>query len=370
MVSRRRALAVMLSFSGQGGVERMMMNLVGGFAERGCCVDLLALGEPGAALQHLPAGVELIDLGVRHSTLAVPALVRYLRRQRPAALLVAKDRAIRSAVLARRLAGAPTRLVGRLGTNLTASLEGQSLLRHWCRFLPMRCLYPGLDAIVAVSNGVAQDTRRITGLPAERVAVIPNPVITGALPAQARQRIEHPWFDRHELPVILGVGRLTRQKGFPSLIRAFAELRRAQPCRLLILGEGRARASLRALAEELGVAADLQLPGAVTNPYAYLVRADLFVLSSLWEGSPNALTEALALGTPVVATDCPSGPREILADGRYGPLVPVGDVHALAHAMARVLEQPMPAWELREAVRDYTLEASTTAYLRILGIDA
>lgn len=369
METRSRRLAVMLSFSGQGGVERMMMNLVEGFAARGCRVELLALGAPGAAPSCLPAGVTGVDLGVRHSTLAVPALARYLRRHRPAALLVAKDRAIRSAALARRLAGVPTRLVGRLGTNLSASLEGQSALRRWSRYLPMRWLYPMVDAVVAVSEGVAQDTCRITGLPADRVPVIRNPVVTAALLAQARPVVDHPWFAQGEPPVILGVGRLTRQKDFSTLVRAFAELRRERPCRLLILGEGRERARLRALAEELGVAADLQLPGAVANPYAYLGRAALFVLASAWEGSPNALTEALALGTPVVATDCPSGPREILADGRYGPLVPVGDVSALAYAMAAVLEHPLAPQRLREAVLDYTVEASTAAYLRILGIE-
>lgn len=369
MEARDRPLAVMLSFSGRGGVERMMMNLVEGFAARGYRVDLLALGAPGTVLDHLPAGVAHIDLGVRHSTLAVPALARYLRRHRPAALLVAKDRAIRSAALARRLAGVPTRLVGRLGTNLSASLEGQSRLKRRSRYLPMRWIYPMVDAVVAVSEGVAQDTRRITGLPADRVPVIRNPVVTAALRAQAGQVIDHPWFSRGEPPVILGVGRLTRQKGFPTLVRAFAELRRQRPCRLLILGEGREREQIQALAAELGVRADLDLPGAVSNPYAYIGRAALFVLASSWEGSPNALTEALALGTPVVATDCPSGPREILAGGCYGPLVPVGDAGALARAMMAVLERPLAPQRLQEAVLGYTLEASTTAYLQILGVE-
>ncbi|EAR23079.1 glycosyltransferase [Nitrococcus mobilis] len=369
MESQGRRLAVMCSFSGQGGVERMMMNLLEGFAARGCRVDLLALGEPRAALNHLPAGVTHVDLGVRHSTLAVPALARYLRRHRPAAMLVAKDRAIRSAALARRLAGVSTRLIGRLGTNLSASLEGQSRLKRQGRYLPMRWCYPMVDAVVAVSEGVAQDIRRITGLSVERTPVIHNPVVTAGLRASARQPLDHPWFRHGEPPVVLGVGRLTRQKDFPTLMRAFARLRRVRPCRLFILGEGRQRAQLQALTEALGVAADVQMPGAVANPYAYLQRAALFVLASIWEGSPNALTEALALGTPVVATDCPSGPREILADGRYGPLVPVGASEALARAMAAVLERPLAPQRLQEAASDYTVEASAAAYLRVLGID-
>lgn len=369
MDARRQPLAVMFSFSGEGGVERMMMNLVEGFAERGCRVDLLALGRAGSALNGLPAGVTPIDLGVRHSTLAVPALMRYLRRRRPLALLVAKDRAIRSAALARRLAGVPTRLIGRLGTNLSASLEGQSWIKRQCRYLPMRWLYPMVDGVVAVSEGVAQDTCLITGLPRERVAVVHNPVVKAGLYKAARQPIDHPWLRPGEPPVILGIGRLTRQKGFPTLLRAFACLHRERPCRLLILGEGRERDRLQSQAEALGVAGALQMPGTVANPYAYLRQAALFVLASLWEGSPNALTEALALGTPVVASDCPSGPREILAGGRYGPLVPVGDSDALAGAMKAVLDRPLAAPYLQEAVSGYTLEASTTAYLRILGIE-
>ncbi len=369
MKSQDRQLAVMLSFSGQGGVERMMMNLVEGFAARGCRVDLLALGEPGVVLNRLPAGVAYVDLGVRHSTLAVPGLTRYLRRYRPAALLVAKDRAIRSAAVARRLAGVSTRLIGRLGTHLSTSLEGQGRLRRQSRYLPMRWCYPMVDAVVAVSEGVAQDVRRITGLSVARVPVIRNPVVTADLLSSARQPVDHPWFRHGEPPVILGVGRLTRQKDFPTLVRAFARLRRARPCRLFILGEGRQRAQLQALTETLGVAADVHLAGAVSNPYAYLRRAGLFVLASMWEGSPNALTEALALGTPVVATDCPSGPREILADGRYGPLVPVGESEALARAMAAVLERPLAPQRLQEAATGYTVEASTAAYLHVLGIE-
>lgn len=368
MESRDRLLAVMLSFSGQGGVERMMMNLVEGFVARGCRVDLLALGEPGTVLDRLPAGVTYVDLGVRHSTLAAPALARYLRKRRPAALLVAKDRAIRSAALARRLTGVSTRLIGRLGTNLSASLEGQSWLKRRSRYLPMRWIYPMVDAVVAVSEGVAQDTRRITGLPADRVSVIRNPVVTAALLAQARQVIDHPWFGQGEPPVILGVGRLARQKDFPTLIRAFTRLRRERPGRLVILGEGNDRRALEALTAKLGIGEDVDLPGHVANPYAWMAKANLFVLSSIWEGSPNVLTEAMACGTPALATDCPSGPRELFADGRYGLLVPVGDDAAMAAAMSRVLDGPPPAGALREAVREYSVEVSAGRYLAVLGL--
>ena len=361
-------LAIFMSFSGQGGVERMVLNLLEGFTARGVEVDLLAVRSGPDSLDKLPQGVRLIDLKAGHTSTALPALVRYLRRERPRAMLAAKDRAIRTAVIARRLAGVDTRLVGRLGTNLSASLEGRSGLQRASRYLPMRWLYPSVDSIVAVSAGVAEDIRAITGLPEDKVTVIRNPVITPRLATLAEKSVDHPWLQPGQPPVILGAGRLTRQKDFPSLLRAFAEVRRQRDCRLIILGDGRGRDALLALAEELGVADDLDLPGFQPNPYAYMRRAALFVLSSAWEGSPNVLTEALALGVPSVSTDCPSGPREILEGGRYGPLVPVGDVAALARGMETALREPLPADTLREAASEYDQTLSAARYLETLGL--
>ena len=363
-------LAVLISFSGEGGVERMVLNLVEGFAARGVKVDLLAIRADSAHLGALPAGVRLIDLGVRHSALAVPPLARYLRRVRPDALLAAKDRAIRAAVAARGLAGVPCRIVGRLGTNLSAALEGRAGLARWLRVAPMRLFYPHVDHVVCVSDGVKADAARLTGLPDARLSVVRNPVVTPRLAALAADTVDHPWAADASVPLILGAGRLTEQKDFPTLIRAFARLRAARPARLVILGEGRGRARLERLAAELGVAADVALPGFASNPYAWMARTRLFVLSSAWEGSPNVLTEALALGVPSVATDCPSGPREILAGGRWGSLVPVGDDAALAAAMAATLDAPQPPDVLRAAVAAYTRDAAAAAYLSILGLGA
>ena len=378
MSARRRRLAVLTSFSGDGGPERMVLNLIDGLAAAGVAIDLLAIRADSSHLRALPEGVRLVHLGVRHSALAPPALARYLRRERPQALLAAKDRAIRAAVRGRLLSGRPLRLVGRLGTHLSASLAGRHPLSRWWRCRPLRGLYRQVEHLVAVSEGVAADTLALTGLPPARVSVIRNPVITPRLAAQAAEAPGHPWFDglAPPEPVILGAGRLTEQKDFATLIRAFALLRAGTPDhpfappRLMILGEGRQRPALLALARELGVAGDdtLALPGFAANPYAYMSRADLFALSSAWEGSPNVLTEALALGVPAVATDCPSGPREVLRGGAVGPLVPVGDHRALARAMARTLAAPPPPEHLRAAVGEYTAEASAARYLDVLGL--
>jgi glycosyltransferase involved in cell wall biosynthesis len=359
-----------VSFSGTGGVERMVLNLLPDIVNAGVKVDLLAIQRhPMPELKNIGAyGVRLVDLKVRHSTLAVPALMRYLRQNRPDALLAAKDRAIRTAAIARKLSGEHPRLVGRLGTHLSAALEHKPALQRWVRTWPMRLIYKGVDCVVANSEGVAADTIRLTGLPAERVVVVRNPVVTPALDVLAREPVMHPWFHSGALPVVLGAGRLTVQKDFPTLIRAFARVRVRRPCRLVILGQGSLRAELEGLVQSLGLGNDVWMPGHVTNPYAYMAKSAVFALSSAWEGSPNVLTEALAVGTPAVATDCPSGPREILRGGEFGPLVPVGDDAALAEAIVATLERPLPSQALRQAVSEYSSHVSARRYLEALHL--
>lgn len=384
---------MLASFSGTGGVERMLVNLLLALDARGVQVDLLLLRAESPYLQNLPSSIRQTRLTGRHSLLAIPALARHLRRTRPAALLVAKDRAGRSAVLARALAGVNTPILLRLGTHLSTAMAGRSTPERWLRYRLIRWLYRGIDAVVAVSEGVADDVRAISGLPAARAHVVRNPVITPELEGRAAAPCEHPWLNPENngktngdktngdnpkgdnkrkpngtepLPVILAVGRLQRQKDFPTLIHAFARLRQQRPCRLLILGEGKGREGLEQLIGELGLNDAVGLPGFVANPYPYMARASLLVLSSAWEGSPNVLTEAMALGTPVVATDCPSGPAEILQQGRFGPLVPVGNAEKLATAMASTLDAPLPAETLRAAVSDYHAERSAERYLELL----
>ncbi|UHD15283.1 glycosyltransferase [Thiocapsa bogorovii] len=368
MPSNKTPIAVFASFSGAGGVERMLVNLIHGVLDLGQPVDLVLMRASGPHLARLSPEVNRIELGTRHSALAAPALARYLRLRRPAALLAAKDRAGRAAVLARALAGTDTRLVMRLGTHLSAAMAERSGAERWLRYTPIRLLYPRIDHIVAVSEGVAQDTARIARLPSEQISVIRNPVITPELNRLAAEPCPHPWLAPGEPPLILGAGRLQRQKDFPTLIRAFARLPRDAGYRLGILGEGGGRAKLEALIGELGLSDRVALLGFRVNPYAYLARARLFVLSSAWEGSPNVLTEAMALGVPVVSTDCPSGPFELLDGGRHGPLVPVGDVDALADAIQRTLAHPLPREELRSAVSEYTQARSAERYLEVLGV--
>ena len=192
-----------------------------------------------------------------------------------------------------------------------------------------------------------------------------NPVVSPGLEDEARQSISHPWFNRDGPPVILAVGRLTAAKDYPTLLRAFSMVYQKQPARLLILGDGKERAPLESMVRQLGLTENVQMPGFVVNPYAYMARARLLALSSRWEGLPGVLVEALACGTPVVSTDCKSGPREILENGRFGRLVPVGDPDALAAAILDTLQTIPDHALLKRRAEDFTLEKSVKEYLRV-----
>lgn len=370
--TERRPIAVLAATSGHSGVDRVMTNLIRQWTAWGLQVDLLQVRGHGPHLADPTPGVRLVDLGARHVLTALPGLFRYLRRERPRALLCDKDRVNRGAILARWAAGADTRLGVRLGTTLSRNLKDRGWAQDWLQSLSVRRLYPLADRVLVPSRGVADDLTAYTGLDPAHVTVVRSPIVTPALLQQAAEPCGHPWLVDHDRPVVLAVGELSQRKDFETLVRAFATLRRQRPCRLVILGRGRRRDALRILASDLGVADDLDLPGFTANPYSFMSRADLFVLSSRWEGMPVVLIEALACRTRVVSTDCPSGPREVLggpaANPRIGELVPVGDHAAMAAAMARMLSQhPDPA-EFAAAVADYRVEASAAAYLAALGV--
>lgn len=378
-----------------GGVARVMITLASAFAERGYQVDLLVSRMQGPYLQHLPAAMTLIPLtrtfrGIGQipqlvagysearalpSALALvgaarylPALVQYLQQQQPDVLLAAKTSPNLAALWARRLAGVPTRVVVSEHTNFSQEIlqHTRKWQWHW-RFMStvVHNLYPWADAIVAVSNGVADDLSVTSDLPRERVTTIYNPVVTPALQDLAHAPLDHPWFAPKSPPVIVAAGRLASQKDFPTLLKAIARVLKVRDVRLIVLGEGKGRAALQSLAQQLGITAHLDLPGFVDNPFAYMARAALFVLSSAFEGLANVLIEAMACGCPVVSTDCPSGPREILADGAYGPLVPVGDDATLAQAILTTLDTVPNRDKLRTRAAEFSVERAVDRYVDV-----
>jgi len=369
-------IACFFSTSGHSGVDRAAKHLIPALARRGYPVDLLKVRDHGPNLDpakaETPPGVRIIDLGSRHTYACLPAIVGYLRRERPVVLLSDKDRVNRTALLARTLArmgsDVPTRLVFSSGTTISIDLATRRPVERWIQRNSMGRLYPLADQVIVTSAGVADDMAAYTGLPRRLIRVVPSPVVPESLFSAELPRPDHPWFGDPAAPLILSAGELCGRKGFDTLLRAFARVRDQRPCRLMILGKGGGRDALLALAADLGVASDFALPGFVPEPYAYMAHADLFAFSSRWEGLGFVLIEALAVGTPVVSTDCPSGPREILDHGRYGPLVPVDDATALADAMMATLKTHHPAGHLREAARPYGIEAATDAYLDAMGL--
>jgi glycosyltransferase involved in cell wall biosynthesis len=348
-----------------GGAERVMINLVDGITARGLPVDIVLAVAEGTFLDHLPPSVRVVDLRAGRVLRSFAPLVGYLRRERPRALVSSLTHANVIALVAAKVARRGTPVIATVHNTMSESTPQQRTL--WRGLWPalVRTCYPWAAGVVAVSRGAADDLARTTGLPRDGIEVVYNPVITSSLMSLAQRKSDHPWLAAGQPPVILGVGRLTRQKDFPTLVRAFAEVRRRRPARLIILGEGEDRAALEALAAELGVAGDVALPGFSDSAATYMAGAALFVLSSAWEGLPTVLIEALAAGAQVVSTDCPSGPREILQDGQLGALVPVGDPAALAAAMAAALDRPagpVPA----SALIPFTRVAAVSLYLRLI----
>ncbi|TVQ87604.1 MAG: glycosyltransferase [Chromatiaceae bacterium] len=362
-------IALMVSGFDGGGVERTLSQLAAGLGGLGAAVDLWVDAPAHPFTQGLGAGVQVHDLRSPPArdpqSHRIATLVAYLQRVRPHVLMTGKLRDDRTALAARAGSGAGTRLVTTVGTPLSASLRANHLnpwRRHRAR-QRIRADYAQLDGISAVSAAVAADLRRHFGVTEVPLRVMCNPVVPAGIAAAAAAPCPHPWLAAGAPPAIIAVGGLRRVKDFPTLLRAFARLSPAFGGRLLILGEGRQRLRLERLVRRLGLAGRVALPGFIAAPLPWIARARLLVLTSRREGLGNVLIEAMALGRPVVATDCPGGVRDLLADGRLGPLVPVGDTAALARAMAAVLAAPPASTALIAAVAPYEIETAARAYL-------
>jgi glycosyltransferase involved in cell wall biosynthesis len=363
-----RPIALLLPSLAGGGAERMTINLARGLAESGQRVDLVLGQAVGPYHELVPGSVRSIDLGRRQMIAALLPLVRYLRRERPRALLAAMNHASIVALWAARLAGTGTRVVAGVRSQLSVEAMRSPLVGDRLMPLLAKTFFRWADAVVAVSAGVAEDLRTHVGVDADLIRVINNPVVTPDLAALAAEVPSHPWLADRGPPVILGAGRLTTQKDFATLIRAFAQVSTVRPARLVIIGEGPERPALEALVDQLDLMDSVALPGFQPNPFSYMRAASLFVLSSAWEGLPGVLIQAMACGTAVVSTDCPSGPREILdvGDTPLGALVEVGDSDALAEAMLHALSRPPAADTLRRRAGDFSMAKVAGQYLDLL----
>ena len=361
-------LAVLVSFSGQGGVERSFALLVNAMVDLGIRVDLLLIKRNSPHLALVSPKVNCIALKSQRAATCSSEVAQYLSSRQPDALLVAKHRAIVAAARALRKAGYHRPVVGVIGINTSASIAVKYWPNRFLWRLNMRRYYPHLTRLIAVSDGVNADLCGLARLPRDRVVTVRNPVVDDSLRALAEEPIGHPWVKDKNGPVIVSVGRLIHSKDYPTLIRAIA-LMSNRAARLMILGEGGDRPRLEQLIRELRLEDRVHLPGFVDNPFSWMRAAQVFALSSVIEGSGNVLVEAMALGTPVVTTDCPSGPAEIVDGGRLGYLVPMQDPVALAAALDKALAQPIDKEQLIEATRMFEAAESARHYLQVLSID-
>ena len=376
MTKKMRHIAFFLHDLEGRGAHTRVVALANEFAAQGHQIDLLVVRPEGPLKDQILPRVRLVPVGgartylpwvrkrrKRQTIAATPDIARYLKRERPDIIMSGGNHVNAATALAHRRAGVrEIGLVLRASTHLSGA-EHRPRLARWLTTAAARRLYPDADAIVAVSNSVAHDLASLVPLPPDRLITIPNPVIGPDFEAKRRQPCDLPWFAPGEPPVILGAGKLVPQKDFATLLRAFALLRARRRARLVILGDGPERSGLEALAAQLGVAADIALPGFVENPFPCMAAASVFVLSSAWEGLPGVLIEAMACGCPVVSTDCPGGSREILLDGALGPLTPVGHAEQLADAIEHVLDAPPARTALQARVAAFAVPRAADQYL-------
>lgn len=358
-------LALLLPDLRGGGAERVSINLANEFVARGFSVDLIVMAATGELIPLLRPEVRMVDLGVNRMRHVLRPLTRYLREARPSSLLACMWPLTIIATAAHWVAGSRARLVVAEHTTWSIAERSDEWLHRLVVSSTMRCAFARAEGVVAVSKGAADDLSRFSRVPRGRITAIYNPIVGGAKAPE--QSLPAKYSAATGQSLVLAVGTLKRIKDFATLLKAFAVLRRTgRQAVLLILGEGSERGSLEQMVTRLELCDHVFMPGFVPDPDIYLRRADLFVLSSAGEGFGNVIVEALEQGVPVVSTDCLSGPREILDNGRFGTLVPVGNPEALAQAMEDALSRPHDTAALKARASKFSVAKAADGYLDLL----
>lgn len=350
------------------GSERYTVQLVNALAARGVPVTLIVQQKGDGLVHEVAPSVFVLEIGTTCPCRTVLRLVRFLKNSPPRALITTMEKPSLLSLAAGCLTGYKN-VVPTLHFNIDTYASLEFALRRKLLRLLVATFYRCAPTIVAVSSGIAQGLQKWVG-PRTRIVTVLNGFDLDLLRQRAKAQPSHPWIANKTSPVVISCGRLVPLKGYDMLIKAFARARQQRPCRLVILGEGTQRNDLQSLIASLGLQDDVDLAGYSSNPQAEIAHSDVFVLSSRTEGFGNVLVEAMACGTRIVSTDCPSGPREILDNGHYGQLVPVDDVDAMAGAITQTLATPMaPADCLaRQRYLDerFALAAMTDAYLALV----
>lgn len=363
-----RPLITMMCPSLDGGWGRVLANLANSFDEMDFNIHFAVDRDSGSFAQSLNPDIGIFQLRTTHRISGIPGFSRYVLRYRPEVIMTVIPRHTALALRVRHLSKVPARIYPSIHNSYGEKFKDLSPAKFSSRLKSIKKYYPLADGIVAVSEGVKASFCSLTGISPQSVVTIYNPVVDENLTERASAPLDHRWFRPDQPPVIIGAGRLEKHKNFPLLIKSFEIARKGTECRLMILGDGGELENLRTLAERSPFSGDISLMGYQKNPYAFMKRASLFVLSSSWEGLPTVLIEAMATGTPVVSTDCPSGPREILMDGEYGSLVPLNSPAELGDAILRTLQDPLSPEILQKRASQFSVRSSVDKYLRFFGL--
>lgn len=355
-------IAVFLPNLGGGGAERVALASAAHLTQRGHKADFVLMEAKGDLLPLVPDGVRIVDLKAHRIVAALLPLARYLREEQPDTLHAVMWPVTIIAIMAHRVARSGAKLVVSDQVALSRQVSGgfQRRLLEWST----RLLYPLADVRVVCSKMAADDLAQLSGIARDRIEVIYNP-ISPPVRIASNAKAEALW--KGEGPRVITVGNLKEQKNHALLLSAFARLG-DRTARLMILGEGPLRPSLEELAAELGIAERVLFAGFTLDPWPYLASADLFVLSSDYEGFPLVLAEAMQAGLRVVSTDCVSGPAELLDGGCYGRLVPCGDADALARAIDLALAEPADPERMRSRAIEMAGPAMVARYSELLTV--
>ena len=362
---RQEHLAVFIPKLAGGGAEKIIIQIANSLAERGISIDFLVCSGDGVLTNKLAKNINLIELGTSRTIYSLVPLLKYLRTYKPETFLSFLNHTNLVSILARFLSGISTQLIISERNTPSVSLvkSNTSKTKNGFILVLIKILYRFSDQIIVNSVGIKMDLIELCPILKERIQIIYNPIDLKQVKLKVEEKNIHPWLNFSDEPVILSAGRLVQQKDFSTLIKAFKIARSKKRMKLLILGEGLEKSNLLKLIESLNLNSQIELTGYVENPYSFFSLASLFVLSSIWEGFPNVLIEALACGIPIVSTDCKSGPREVLDNGKYGKLIPTKNEFLLADAILKSLSENHDTELLQNRAKIYSKDVIIEKYI-------
>lgn len=363
-----KKIVILLPNLGGGGAERMMSNLALKFFEWGHHVEIVLCKKEGIYLERIPQAIKITELNSYHVLPTALKFRKYLKSNNPQYVIAALEYTNAAAVLANLINRKKVKVMASVRCNISDAIKSISFINKlYIKFL-IRFFYPKANTLVAISNGVAQDLSKISGIPLKDIKVIYNPAFDWPVIDMAlSNEYTHPWLEEKTHKTIIGVGRLMKQKDFITLIKAIQFLLISDKSyKLLILGEGKEENYLNTYIFQNELTDSIEIISFKKNPFVFIAKADVFVLSSIYEGFGNVVVEALACGTQVVATDCPSGPAEILENGKYGFLTPVGDEKAMAKNIEKAIESPIDKRVLVKRAAEFDVNIIAGLYLDAL----